>query len=88
MDLTTSLIGFLFFIGICVAMYKIARIRDDVRGIRQLLQQQAGGEETEPSNRGFGNVFIGILIAVLGIFIVFGLVALWNQHIWNQQLGR
>ena len=40
----SSLLGFLFFAGISVALYRVGRIRDDVRKIRELLQKHAGEE--------------------------------------------
>jgi len=44
-DFITPLIGFLFFIGICVAMYRVGCIRADVREIKDLLKRQAGEPE-------------------------------------------
>lgn len=64
-------VGLIFFGGVCVALYRVGCIRNDVRDIRRLLKKQAGEtEESNESGGSWGLVWVVVLVIVVALSII------------------
>lgn len=64
-------VGLIFFGGVCVALYRVGCIRNDVRDIKRLLKKQAGeAEEVKEGGGSWGLVLAVIIVIVATIALI------------------